>query len=177
MKTFSAIVALLASVFLLIAGNAVAGLIVPLRAKIEGFPELSIGLLGSAYFVGMLGGSVAAPAIVKRAGHIRAFSAFIAGTVVIVILYPLWVQPASWLVMRGGLGFAFAGLYGIIESWINSKASNANRGGLYAVYQIVNYCASAFGQLILTLQAPTSYELFSVSAALLAMAIVPLAMT
>jgi MFS family permease len=177
LKTLSAIVALLASVFLLIAGGAVAGLIVPLRAKMEGFPELSIGLLGSAYFVGMLGGSVAAPAIVKRAGHIRAFSAFVAGTVVIVILYPLWVQPAAWLVMRGGLGFAFAGLYGIIESWINSKASNSNRGALYGIYQIVNYCASACGQLVLTLQAPSSYELFSVSAALLAMAIVPLAMT
>jgi MFS family permease len=125
----------------------------------------------------MLAGSVAAPAIVKRAGHIRAFSAFVAGTVVIVILYPLWVQPAAWLVMRGGLGFAFAGLYGIIESWINSKASNSNRGALYGIYQIVNYCASACGQLVLTLEAPTSYELFSVAAALLAMAIVPLAMT
>jgi MFS family permease len=177
LKTLSAIVALLASVFLLIAGGAVAGLIVPLRAKMEGFPELSIGLLGSAYFVGMLGGSVAAPAIVKRAGHIRAFSAFVSGAVVIVILYPLWVQPAAWLVMRGGLGFAFAGLYGIIESWINSKASNSNRGALYGIYQIVNYCASACGQLVLTLRAPSSYELFSVSAALLAMAIVPLAMT
>jgi MFS family permease len=177
LKTFSAIVAMLASVFLLIAGNAVAGLIVPLRAKIEGFPELAIGLLGSAYFVGMLAGSLAAPAIVKRAGHIRAFSAFVAGSVVMVILYPLWVQPAAWLIMRGGLGFALAGLYGIIESWINSKASNANRGALYGIYQIVNYCASAFGQLILTLRAPNSYELFSVAGALLAMAIVPLAMT
>ena len=67
-KTFSAIVALLVSVFLLIAGSALASLIVPLRAKIEGFPELSIGLLGSAYFAGMLGGSLVAPTIVRRAG-------------------------------------------------------------------------------------------------------------
>ena len=177
MKTYSAIVALLASVFLLIAGSAVASLIVPLRAKIEGFPELAIGLLGSAYFAGMLAGSLAAPSIVRRAGHIRAFSAFVAGSVVIVILYPLWVSPTAWLVMRGGLGFAFAGLYGIIESWINAKASNSNRGALYGIYQIVNYCASACGQLILTLRAPTSYEFFSVAGALLAMAIVPLAMT
>ncbi len=177
MKSYSAVVALLVSVFLLISGSALAGLIVPLRAKIEGFPELSIGLLGSAYFAGMLAGSLAAPAIVRRAGHIRAFSAFVAASVVIVILYPLLVAPWAWLFMRGGLGFAFAGLYGIIESWINSKASNANRGGLYAIYQIVTYAASACGQLLLTLAAPTSYELFSIAGVLLALAVVPLAMT
>ena len=177
MKPYSAIAALLASVFLLIAGNAVAGLIVPLRAKIEGFPELVIGLLGSAYFVGMLAGSLAAPSIVRRAGHIRAFAAFVAGSVVMVILFPLAVSPPVWLVLRAGLGFALAGLYGVIETWINAKASNSNRGALYGVYQIVNFCASACGQLVLTLRAPTSFELFSVSAALLAMAIVPLAMT
>ena len=177
MKLYSAVVALLFSVFFLVAGNALAGLIVPLRAHIAGFPELSIGFLGSAYFAGMLGGTLAAPAIVRRAGHIRAFSAFVAGSAAIVILYPLLVSPAAWLVLRGGLGFAFAGVYGVTESWINSKASNANRGGLYAIYQIVTYAASACGQLLLTLAAPTSYELFSISGILLALAVVPLAMT
>jgi MFS family permease len=176
-KPYPAILALLLSVFFLIAGSGLVSLIVPLRAKIEGFPELSIGLLGSAYYAGMLAGTLAAPAIVRRAGHIRAFSAFVAGSVVMVIFYPLWVAPAAWLVMRAGLGFTFAGLYGIIESWLNSKAANSNRGALYGLYQIVNYCASACGQLLLTRQAPTSYEAFSVAAALLAMSIVPLAMT
>jgi MFS family permease len=176
-KLYSAVVALLFSVFFLVAGNALAGLIVPLRANIAGFPELSIGFLGSAYFAGMLGGTLAAPAIVRRAGHIRAFSAFVAGSAAIVILYPLLMSPAAWLVLRGALGFAFAGVYGVTESWINSKASNANRGGLYAIYQIVTYAASACGQLLLTLAAPTSYELFSISGILLALAVVPLAMT
>jgi MFS family permease len=176
-KPLSAIVALLVSVFLLIAGSALASLIVPLRAKIEGFPDLSIGLLGSAYFVGMLGGTLAAPAIVRRAGHIRAFSAFVAGATVTIILLPIWLSPWVWLAMRGGLGFAFAGVYGVTESWINSKATNSNRGALYGVYQIVTFAGSAFGQLLLTLQSPISYEAFSISGVLLALAIVPLAMT
>jgi len=55
----------------------------------------------------MLGGTLAAPAIVRRAGHIRAFAAFVAASVVIVIFYPILVAPAAWLVMRAGLGFAF----------------------------------------------------------------------
>jgi MFS family permease len=176
-KSLSAIVALLVSVFLLIAGSALASLVVPLRAKAEGFPELSIGLLGSAYFVGMLAGSLAAPIIVRRAGHIRAFSAFVAGATVTVIVLPLAITPWMWLLMRGTLGFAFAGLYGVIESWINSKASNANRGALYGIYQIVTFSGSAFGQLLMTSQTPTSYKAFSIAGMLLALAIVPLAMT
>ena len=147
MKPFSAILALLLSVFFLVAGNALAGLIVIAVARQDrGLSlEISIGLLGSAYFAGMLAGTLVAPAIVRRAGHIRAFSAFVAATVAIAILYPLWVAPAAWLVLRGSLGFAFAGLYGVTESWINSKASNSNRGALYGIYQIVTFGGSACG--------------------------------
>ena len=37
----------------------------------------------------------------------------------------------------------------MIESWIHAKATNTNRGALYGVYQIVNFAASASGQLLL----------------------------
>ena len=76
MQTFSALAALLASVFLLLAGNSLTGVLTPLRASLDGFPDLSIGLIGSVYFAGMLAGTLAAPAIVRRAGRIRASCAF-----------------------------------------------------------------------------------------------------
>ena len=177
MKPYSAIAALLASAFLLIAGNGLVNVLTPLRAKIEGFPELTIGLLGSIYFGGMLAGTLATPFIVRRAGHIRAFSALVAGAVVTVILLPTIVQPMVWLVLRGGLGFVFAGLYAVIESWINAKATNSNRGALYGFYQIVAYAASAGGQLSLTLLAATSFVGFTIGGALLALSTIPLALT
>ncbi len=177
MKTLSSLAALLLSVFLLIAGNSLIGVLAPLRASLDGFPDLAIGLLGSVYFAGMLAGTLATPAIVRRAGHIRAFSAFVAVGIVAVILMPAWVAPAPWMAARGALGFVFAGIYAVVESWINAKASNANRGALYGVYQIVNFAASAGGQLLLSLFAPASFLAFTVSGALLALAIVPLTMT
>jgi MFS family permease len=176
-KTLSSIAAILLSVFLLISGNALIGVLTPLRASLEAFPDFAIGLLGSVYFAGMLAGTLAAPAIVRRAGHIRAFSAFVAVGIVAVILMPAAVAPAPWMVARGALGFVFAGIYAVVESWINAKASNANRGALYGVYQIVNFVASAGGQLLLTAFAPGSFLPFSVGGALLALAIVPLTMT
>jgi MFS family permease len=176
-KTLSSLAALLLSVFLLLAGNNVIGVLTPLRATLDGFSDLTIGLLGSVYFAGMLAGTLAAPAIVRRAGHIRAFSALVALSVVAVILMPAAVAPAPWMVSRGALGFVFAGIYAVAESWINAKASNANRGALYAVYQIVSFVGSAGGQLLLVAFAPASYLPFTVAGALLALAIMPMTMT
>lgn len=177
MKALAPVAALLISVLMLIGGNAMIGVLTPLRASLNGFSDLTIGLLGSVYFSGMLAGTLAAPAIVGRVGHIRAFAVFVAVAIVAVILMPGWQRPAPWMFCRGALGFVFAGVYAVIESWINAKADNASRGALYGVYQIVTFAASAGGQLALSAFAPDSFLPFSVAGALLALGIVPLAMT
>ena len=166
LTVFSSIAALLLSVLLLIGGNALIGVTTPLRAHIEGFPDLTIGLLGSAYFAGMLAGTLAAPVIIRRGGHIRAFAAFVSLAVVSVVLMPVFVWPTAWLVFRALIGFVFAGLYAVIEAWINAKATNANRGALYALYQIANFSASATGQLALQPLGPGGFPPFAVAAAL-----------
>ena len=71
----------------------------------------------------------------------------------------------------------FAGLYAVIEAWINAKATNSNRGALYALYQIANFAASASGQLALNPLGTDGFAAFAVAGALLALAIVPMAMT
>ncbi len=177
MSIFPSIAALLFSVLLLIGGNSLVGVATPLRARFEGFPELTVGLLGSVYFAGMLAGTLAAPAIIRRGGHIRAYAAFVALAVASVILMPVMVFPSAWLACRALIGFVFAGLYAVIESWINAKATNANRGALYALYQIANFGASASGQLALKPLGPDGFSSFAVAGALLALAIVPMAMT
>lgn len=173
----SAITALLVSVFLVIAGNGLLSTLVPLRAKLEAFPAFSIGLIGSVYFAGMLAGTLAAPAIVRLAGHIRAFTAFVAVAIVVALAYPIDVSQAVWIPLRAMLGFAFAGLYAVIESWVNATAENENRGRVYATYQLVHFAGSAAGQQALAFAAPASFALFSTSAALFALALVPLSLT
>jgi MFS family permease len=177
LSIFPSIAALLFSVLLLIGGNSLVGVATPLRARIDGFPDLTVGLLGSVYFAGMLAGTLAAPAIIRRGGHIRAYAAFVALAVVSVILMPVMLFPLAWLACRALIGFVFAGLYAVIESWINAKATNSNRGALYALYQIANFVASASGQLALKPLGPDGFSSFAVAGALLALAIVPMAMT
>jgi MFS family permease len=173
----SSIAALLCSVVLLIGGNGLVGVAAPLRAGLEQFSALTIGLLGSAYFAGMLVGTLAAPVIIRRGGHIRAFTACGALAVASVVLMPVLLSPWVWVACRAVFGFAFAGLYAVIEAWINARANNANRGALYALYQFANFGASAAGQLALQPLGSSGFPPFAVAGAVLALAIVPMAMT
>ena len=177
MPAAASITALLSSVLFLIAGNGLINTLVPLRAKLEGFPDLAIGLLGSAYFAGMLAGTLAAPSLISRAGYIRAFSAFVSIAVIIALVYPVAVDPIAWVALRYCIGFVFSGFYAVIEAWLTDKSDNSNRGRVYAIYQVVSYGATAGGQEMLSFIAPRSAILFSIVAGFFALAMLPMAFT
>ena len=174
---YAQVSALLAAVFILIAGNGLSNTLIPLSATAANFPELSIGLIGSAYFGGMLIGCLAAPRIIARAGHIRAFAAFVAIATVATITHPIFVEPVAWAAIRAVTGFCFAGLYATIESWMHDKADNVVRGRLLAVYQMMNYAGSAVGQQAIRFVSPASFVSFSIVAAALSLSVLPLTYT
>src|SRR5436305_6972917 len=97
---YAQVTSLLAAVFILIAGNGLSNTLIPLSATAASFPPLSIGLIGSSYFGGMLLGCLAAPRIIARAGHSRAFAAFVAIATVTSLLHPMFVDPFAWAALR-----------------------------------------------------------------------------
>jgi MFS family permease len=174
---YVAIVPVFVAVFILIAGNGMITTIVPLRATLEGFSQSQIGIIGSVYFVGMLAGSWSAPAIVRRAGHIRAFAAYAAVAAVATLGLAILVSPFIWPILRGVIGFSFAGLYAIVEGWVSVKAGSTYRGRALALYNVVHFAGSAVGQQVLRLAEPRSFTLFSGAASFLMLSLVPMALT
>jgi MFS family permease len=164
-------------VFILIAGNGLSNTLIPLSATAASFPPLSIGLIGSFYFIGMFIGCLAAPRIIARAGHIRAFAAFVAISTVSTLAHPTFVEPIAWMAIRSVTGFCFAGLYATIESWMHDKAENVVRGRVLAIYQIVHFAGSAIGQQAIRFISPASFVPFSIVASALALSVLPLAYT
>ena len=51
-------------------------------------------------------------------------------------------------------GVCFAGLFMVIESWLNERATSANRGQVLAVYMVINLTAVTAGQMLLPLGRP-----------------------
>ena len=100
----------------------------------------------SAYYAGFAVACLFGTAVIERVGHIRAFAAFASLASAAAIIHAVHVDPYSSIVLRALTGACFAGLYMVIESWLNDKVSHAQRGSLMAVYMIVNLGAVAAAQ-------------------------------
>jgi MFS family permease len=169
--------ALLLSIVLLVSGNAFLMTLLGIRLSIESVSPDTIGWILVCYSIGFVLGTLYVHKIIGRVGHIRAFSVFSAVAAVTALLYPLAMSDIFWAVLRVSSGFSIAGVLVVIESWFSSQATNANRGTLFAVYQIVFYLSAAGGQLIVNIGDPSGFMPFSLAAILLTLALIPLAMT
>jgi MFS family permease len=169
--------ALLLGAAMLLWGNGLQGILLPVRATIEGFSTGTIGLIASAYSLGFVVSCRYAPHIVRRVGHIRSFAVLAAIAACLVLLFVLVVDPLVWVVVRMLSGFCFAGLYMVIESWLNEGAENSNRGQIFSTYMVINLTAITLGQLMLPLGNPAGFDLFAVSAIAVALALVPIGLT
>ena len=70
--------ALIASVALLVSGNAFLMTLVGLRLSVDGFTSGLIGWILVCYSFGFVGGTLSAHRVVERVGHVRAFAVFAA---------------------------------------------------------------------------------------------------
>ena len=169
--------ALIISILLLVSGNAFLTTLLGIRLSLEGIEPSVIGWVLVCYSVGFVLGTLYVHRIIGRVGHIRAFAAFAALAAVTTLVYPLSVTMVLWAALRILSGFSMAGVLVVIESWFSSRATNSNRGALFAVYQIVFYIAAAGGQLVVNLGDPAHFMPFTLAAILLTLALIPLALT
>ncbi|WP_417451521.1 MFS transporter [Kordiimonas sp.] len=147
------------------------------RAGLEGFPTPLIGLIMSAYYAGFVAGSLFAPKIVARVGHIRTFSAFASLASAAALCHAVFVDPLSWAILRGLTGVCFAALALVTESWLNERSSNLNRGTVLSIYFVVILASTAVGQAFLMMAPPSGYDLFIFVSVIISVALVPITLT
>ena len=176
-RTIFTISSLLLGIGILLFGNGLQGTLLALRGIDEGFTETSIGFIMSMYFIGFVAGTFLCPGIIERVGHIRTFAAMAAICASTMILIGLWVDPWIWGIMRFILGICIVGIFRVTESWLNTQATNDNRGQIFSIYILVNLVFLAAGQFLILAGDIRSMELFAISAALFSISLVPVALT
>lgn len=176
-RAVSALASLLLAAAILFAGNGLQGTLLAVRGNLEGFPTALIGVLMSCYFAGFIIGCRVNPTFVKSVGHIRTFIALASIASAATLVHPLVVDVAAWGLLRAITGFCFAGLIMIIESWINERADNANRGRVLAIYRMIDMIATVGGNALLSIASPKGFELFAIVSILVSLALVPVALT
>ncbi|MGQ0530860.1 MAG: MFS transporter [Panacagrimonas sp.] len=170
-----------ASVFLaaalLLAGQMLLSTNLSLRMAMEGFSPGTISLVMIHNSFGFMLGSYFGPRLIRRVGHIRAFSAFAALMCCAVLMQASFVSAPLWAGLRATQGFCSALLMVALESWVNAHARPETRSRFMGLYMINYYVAGAAGQFLVSLNEPTDFRAFSLAAALLVAALIPLCLT
>ena len=166
--------ALFLGMFLLMLGNGMQGTLLGVRGAIEGFSPTTMSWVMSAYFLGFLGGSKAAPVMIARVGHVRVFAALASAISAAFIIYALAPDPFVWAGMRFIVGFSFAGVYVVAESWLNDSATNETRGQALSVYMIVQMAGIVAAQVVVNFADPSGFVLFAVISIVVSISFAPI---
>ena len=150
------------------------GTLLGVRAILEGFSYITIGIIVAGYYVGFLCGSIIMPVLLGRVGHIRVFAALASLASISILLHSVFLDPFSWFFIRVLTGISLSGIYIIMESWINDKSTNKTRGQMLSIYMIIMFVFVGLGQFLLNLSDPAKVDLFILISILLSFALLPI---
>jgi MFS family permease len=122
-----------------------------LKLTADGVSQVWVGALISAYYFGLVLGARAGYLMIVRVGHVRAFAVASATSAVMVLAQTLVDDLFMWVVFRAIVGMAMVLQYMVIESWLNEKTQNHNRGRIFSIYLVMSGSGIALGQMAITL--------------------------
>lgn len=140
-------------------------------------PTFYSGLILSMYYVGYIFATASSYKVINKAGHIRAFSAYVSIMSALVLMHPLWFNVWYWGILRLLEGYCMASAFVCLESWLNTRANNQNRGLIMSLYMITSYLGAASGQLMLNIPDDLGFVLFVIVSILYSIALVPISLT
>ena len=164
---------LMLSTLLMMVAFGLASYVLPVRSVAEGWSTMTVSFIATGYTLGFTLSCIVTPKFVLRVGHVRVFAALITLLSVAILLCGLVVDWRAWIFFRAISGFAIAGSYLVIESWLNERVTNENRGMLFSVYLITTMVGTIGGQYLVPLGDPTNTSLFILCGVLFSLALLP----
>ena len=153
------------------------GNLLGIRAVLENFNFIATGTMMSGYFIGYFIGANMVPNLVSKVGHIRVFAAFASIASLSALVHAVFVDPLVWTLSRFLTGFSMIGIFIIVESWLNDRATNKTRGKVLSLYMLITYLGMSMGNLLLNVSSPKNYEPFIMISLLFSIALVPILLT
>ena len=167
---------LLAAAAILLAGNGLQGTLIALRSSHEAFDPSLIGLMGTGYYAGFMVSCLFSARLIRAVGHIRVFSGLASIAASASLTMVLWLDPFAWIGLRFVSGFCFAGLFMVIESWLNASVDNAHRASTLSVYRMVDLAAVTGSQFLLPIVGAYGFAIFAIAAIMTSLSLVPISL-
>jgi MFS family permease len=176
MSSIRPLIPLLIAAGILLGGNGLQGTLIALRGAEEGFSPATIGFMGTAYFGGFLLGCIFITRIMKAVGYVRSFSALAAIASAGTLLLVLIIDPLFWSAIRLITGFCFAGLFTVMEAWMNSSVQNHDRARVLSLYRIVDIGAVTGAQFLIPIFGPEGFTIFAIMSIMITLSLVPVSL-
>ncbi len=176
MSAIRPLIPLLLAAAILLGGNGLQSTLIALRGAQEGFSAATIGFMGTTYFAGFLLGCLFIVQIMRAVGHVRTFAALAALAAVGTLVLALFIDPVMWTIVRFLTGFCFAGLFTVMEAWLNSGVANRDRAQVLAVYRVVDLGSVTGAQFLIPAVGAGGYEIFMVMAIMITLSLVPVSL-
>lgn len=159
---------LLAGLAVLMAGNGLLLIVFGVRASKAGFGSTVTGaIIGGGYYGGFIAGSLVAPVLVRRFSTWKALVLLSVLCGLAAAVPPLFVNAPFWLFIRFLIGFSFAGIYVVVESWLNRTTPNHQRAWVLGAYLAVVMASFSVGSLAVPFVGTKGVRPFVVAAAMM----------
>lgn len=176
MSSLRPLIPLLIAAGILLGGNGLQGTLIALRGAQEGFSPSVIGFMGTSYFGGFLLGCLVIIRMMKAVGHVRSFAALAATASAGTLLLVLVIDPYMWSAVRFVSGFCFAGLFTIMESWLNSGVANHDRARVLALYRIIDIVSVTGSQFLIPVFGASGFAIFAIMSMMITLSLVPVSL-
>ncbi|PSJ48314.1 MFS transporter [Zobellella taiwanensis] len=159
---------------LLTLGNAFLVTLVAVYLNGQGAAAAQIGLVGSAFYLGMLGASFFADKLIQRLGHVNAL-VLCSLTLSLAAVALTWTSLLPlWLALRMLAGAAAAVSFVAVESWVLGVAPLHRRSSAMARYMLIYYFSYGISQLFIDWIPAAHPAAFWLATGLCALAMLPL---
>ncbi|SIR15174.1 Predicted arabinose efflux permease, MFS family [Rhizobium sp. RU20A] len=175
--SLASVLSLMLSTLLMMVGFGLQSYVIPVRSVAEHWSTLTISWFATGYTIGFTLSCFVTPRFISRVGHVRVFTALVTLLSVAVLLCGLFVDWRAWIVFRFISGLAISGSYLVIESWLNERVTNENRGMLFSLYLITTMVGTIGGQYLVPLGDPTNTTLFMLCGIIFSLALLPTALS
>mgnify|MGYP003624365185 CR=1 FL=1 len=180
-KSFSGIVAPIVSASILVLGMGLYIVLTSVQMESLNEPDWAIGLMSGIYYLGFLLGSYLCQYLILRVGHIRTYSVLNSILIISALLQGIAVNVWLWGPLRFLGGFAIAGNFLTLESWLLGASTRKNRGMILAVYSISYYLNQGFSNVLLRFHSTANNSqdliLYIVIAIFVTLSILPVTLT
>lgn len=149
--------------------------LLPLALQARGAGAGEVGVVGSAFWLGMLAGLLSAGALVRALGYRGTVLAGLVCSAAAFLATPL-LPHATWALPSAAIGLGLGWRWIGNETWLYRIAPGAARGRIVGVHETLIGIASVAGPLIVAALGTLRADAFQVGAAACGAALLPLAL-